>query len=276
MSIQRSNDPAAFLAFERDAWNTVIGDYERLFASLTRQTAEPLFNAAKVTKGQRLLDVCSGHGGLAAEAARRGADVVAIDFSAEAVAIARARTAGVDFRQGDAQNLEFPGASFDTVVCGYGIIHVPEPDRALSEMFRVLKPSGRLAVSVWDKPSPDNGFGVVFEALKKHGRLDVPLPHGPDFFQFSDPEAMTGALGQIGLTDVTAIVVRQFWEMRQPADLIEAFLRGGVRLRALLREQEPSALAAIKVTVAKGMERFRAGDGYRVPMPAIVGSGRKP
>lgn len=64
---------------------------------------------------------------------------------------------------------------------GYGIIHVPEPNRALAEMRRVLRPGGRVAISAWE-PSPNNGFGLMMGAIKAHGQLDVPLPHGPDFF----------------------------------------------------------------------------------------------
>jgi hypothetical protein len=49
----------------------------------------------------------------------------------------------------------------------------------LAEMRRVLRPGGRVALSVWERPSPTNGFGLLLGALKAHGRLDIPLPHGP-------------------------------------------------------------------------------------------------
>jgi SAM-dependent methyltransferase len=100
---------------------------------------------------------------------------------------------GAEFRQGDAQTLPFEADSFDSVVCGYGIIHVPEPQKALSEMRRVLKPGGCLAVSVWEAAKPGNGFGLLFGAIRKHGDLNVPLPHGPDFFQFSEPDKLKAA-----------------------------------------------------------------------------------
>ena len=94
-----------------------------------------------------------------------------IDFSGKLIEIARRNVPGADFQQGDAQALPYKPESFDAVVCGYGIIHVPEPKKALSEMHRVLKPAGYLAVSVWEAPKPGNGFGLLFSAINKVRRL---------------------------------------------------------------------------------------------------------
>lgn len=194
MDIERSNEPEAFTAFERHGWSAGIGGYERTFARLTAQTVPAMLDAVHITRGSRLLDVCTGHGVLAAAAAERGAIVSGLDFSEQVVAVARRNFSSLDFRQGDAQALPFPDAGFDAIVCGYGLIHLSDPGRALAEMHRVLTPGGRLAVSVWERPGPGNGFGLLYNAVRTHGRLDVGLPHGPDFFQFSDPARLRAAL----------------------------------------------------------------------------------
>ena len=79
-----------------------------------------------------------------------GAEVIGLDFSAEAVELARKLVPNGRFQQGDAQALPFPAASFDAVLCGYGLMHLPEPAAALREMLRVLRPGGRASLSVWD------------------------------------------------------------------------------------------------------------------------------
>ena len=189
----------------------------------------------------------------------------------------RRNALSVDCRQGDAQDLPYPGDTFDAVVCGYGILHVPEPDRALAEMRRVLRPGGRVAISVWERPSPANGFGLLLGAVKAHGRIDVPLPHGPDFFQFGDPKDMKAALAQAEFSDVAAITVAQMLLLETAAGLVNLPLQGGVRIRALLLEQDSAALSAINAAVAEGMDQlFRKEDRFQVPMPAILGSGVKP
>jgi SAM-dependent methyltransferase len=277
MHIERSNDPEAFTAFERKGWGTSIDGYERTFARITSQSVEVMLDAAGVTRGRRVLDVCTGHGVLAAAAAERGATAFGLDFAEEVVAVARRNVPIVEFRQGNAQELPYPDAGFDAVVCGYGIIHLPEPDRALAEMYRVLKPGGRLAVSVWERPAPGNGFGVLYGAVRSHGRLDVPLPHGPDFFQFSDPESLRAALSGAGLVDITISAVDQAWRFEAAGDFLDAIMQGAVRARALLEAQDAAALAVIRSVVGEGTTRFAsAGDGYHVPMPALVGSGAKP
>jgi len=275
--MERSQEPEAFTTFERQGWGGQIDGYQRTFARLTAQTVPAMLEAARVGRGHRVLDVCTGHGVLARAALERGAVVSGLDF-AEAVVTAAARNVpGAAFREGDAQALPYPDASFDAVLCGYGLIHLSDPALALAEMVRVLAPGGRLAVSVWERPGPDNGFGLLYGAVREHGRLDVGLPHGPDFFQLSEPARMQAALSAAGLVDLEVASVPQAWRFDAPDDFVAAMLDGAVRARALLEAQEPCALAAIRHVVALGTARYARADGAcHLPMPALVGSGTKP
>lgn len=276
MAIQKSDDPEAFNDFEHKGWGTVSEGYERYFARLTRQTVAATLDAAGVARGMRTLDVCTGPGMLAEAALQRGAKAVGLDFSNEVVEIARRNVPDAEFHRGDAQSLPFDDDSFDAVVCGYGVIHVPDPEKALLEMRRVLRRGGYIAVSVWDAPKPSNGFGVLFGALKQHGDLNVPLPHGPDFFQFSDNDAMVAALQAVGLRDVSVQHVEQSWALETPLAMIQAILEGAVRARGLLLAQTDTARSAIEAAVKEGMKRYETSVGqYKVPMPAVVGAGMK-
>jgi SAM-dependent methyltransferase len=276
MALQRSNEPEAFFDFEKAGWNRTIRGYEQAFGPLTVQTVEPTLDAGRVSRDSRVLDLCTGHGVLAAAAALRGAKVTGLDFAEEVVEAARSIVPSVEFIQGDAQHLAYPANSFDAVLCGYGIMHVPEPDHALAEIHRVLRPGGRVALSVWERPEPTNGFGLIMKSLRTHGRLDVKIPHGPDFFQLGSHEAMTSALQQLGLTDVRVVTVAQAWRFASPGGLLDAILQGSVRVKSLLLAQAPEAMAAIKSAVERGMnELFRHEAGYSVPMPAVLGSASK-
>jgi len=276
MAIESARDPKAFQDFEHDGWEAVANGYERHFARLTGQTVPTTLDAARIAAGMRVLDVCTGPGMLAAAALERGAQVVGLDFSDKLIEIAKRNVPGAEFQQGDAQVMPFEAESFDAVVCDYGIIHVPDPQKALSEMRRVLKPGDYLAASVWEAPKPTNGFGLLFGAIKKHGDLDVPLPHGPDFFQFSESETFAAALRATGLTDIAVETVEQTWELDEPSGMITAILEGAVRARGLLRTQTEDARNAISTAVINGMQQYRSSDGvYRVPMPALVGSGKR-
>lgn len=276
MPIERSKEPDAFRAFEHQGWELNGAGYDRLFSAVTGQTVAPTLDAAGVESGMRVLDVCAGPGMLARAAVERGADAVGLDFSAQAVEAARAGIPEAEFVEGDAQSLPFPDESFDAVVCGFGIIHLPEPAAALAEMHRVLRPGARMAASVWEPPAPENGFGLLFGALKAHGDLTVPLPHGPDIFQFSTAERMRAALEASGFGAIETQHVAQSYHCDEPTGLTTLIVEGTIRARALYLAQTPEAREAIDAAIADRMARFPApGHGFAVPMPAIVGSGSK-
>ena len=178
------------------------------------------------------------------------------------------------FEQGDAQALPFPEASFDAVLCGYGLMHLPEPAAALREMLRVLRPGGRAALSVWD--AAGFGFGLVYEAVRARGSMDVTLPHGPDFFQFGSPERMLAALAEAGFADAAAYSFHQEWRVANADRYIESILTGTVRARAVLAAQSGAAAAGVRSYIADYLTRFRSPTGELVvPMPAIIGSGAR-
>lgn len=276
MAVEVSNEPQAFQRFEHDGWETVSEGYDRWVSQLTNQSVQDTLDCAAVADGMRVLDVCTGPGMLAAAALERGAYVTGLDFSERVLEVARRNVPAVEFQKGDAQALPFPPDSFDAVVCGFGIIHVPRPDKALSEMLRVLKPGGRVAVSVWEAPKPTNGWGLLFGAIKANGDLDVPLPHGPDIFQFSDEKNLTAALDETGFKDIEIRQVEQTWELNDPLGIVTAILEGAVRARALLEAQTDTARDAIFNAVKSDIDQYASADGfYRVPMPALVGAGTK-
>ncbi len=276
MAIEKSNQPEAFADFEQRGWDTVGDGYARHFAPLTRQAVQATLDAAGVVGGMTLLDACCGPGVIASAALARGADVTGVDFSAEVVALARREVDGAGFHEGDVQALPFDDDRFDAVVCGYGIIHVPDPARALAELRRVLKPGGRVAVSVWEPPRHGNGFGLLFGAIKRHGDLDVPLPHGPDFFQFSDADRLSSALAEAGLRDVRVERVEQYWDFDHARGLVDGIMEGAVRARGLILAQTDEVRELIFADIVAGMTQFEsAAGGYRLPMPGLVGAGVK-
>jgi ubiquinone/menaquinone biosynthesis C-methylase UbiE len=95
-----------------------------------------------VGNGTELRDVGTGPGTVIGPARHRGATVVGVDLSEAMVDAARRRHPGVDVQVGNASALPFPDASFDAVSFGLCVLVLPEPDRALAEARRVLRPGG--------------------------------------------------------------------------------------------------------------------------------------
>ncbi len=102
--------------------------------------------------GERVLDVACGTGTSSYALARAGATVVALDFSPGMIEEGRRRHPGIEFIEGDAEKLPFGDDEFDAVTVSFGLRNVEHPKVALAEMYRVLKPGGRLVVCEFSKP----------------------------------------------------------------------------------------------------------------------------
>jgi SAM-dependent methyltransferase len=269
-------DTEEFRDFEHRGWDKAAAHYGQGFGELTQQSVEPLLDAVQAGRGLRLLDVACGPGYVAAAAAARGSSVLGIDFSAEMVAIAATQNPTVQFQEGDAENLNLAESTFDVVVMNYGMLHLAQPDRAISEALRVLRPGGRYAFTVWDLPERAVGFQIVLEAISNCGDMNVPLPSGPPFFRFSDPVECSRALTAAGFAETKVARVPQWWRLNSGEEMFWTMRRAAVRTAALLNMQNPDALARIEAEISARAETFRNGNVIEIPMPAILASTARP
>src|SRR5438045_7244840 len=141
-----------FSSFEHESWQQVAGKYDSTWSSLTRQFIPHLLDAVQIAPGMRILDVACGPGYVSAAARQRGAIPTGIDFSSEMVAIATRLSPGVEFGEGDAQNLPFADATFDRVLMNFGLLHLSQPQQACAEACRVLRAGGKFGFTIWAEP----------------------------------------------------------------------------------------------------------------------------
>ncbi len=210
----------------------------------------------------RVLDVASGTGGLAAAAAQRAvSEVVGVDFSESMVSaaqpVADEHRGIVSFALGNAEKLSAADASFDAVVIGFGLLHLPQPELAIAEAFRVLKPGGKLAFSVWESPEHTaTGFSLMLDAIAAHGNPDVDLGGGAaplPFFHFADQKNAAAALAAAGFDadSVTFERVPCTVALESEADLYSMFASATARTRATLEGQSEAQRQAISSAVAE-------------------------
>lgn len=269
-------DADPFKAFEQAGWEGIPDAYHAGFGTLTTQCIGPLLDAVAAKRRTQLLDVASGPGYVAAEAVHRGCEALGVDFAPAMVREASRRFPGIEYREGDAEALSFPKESFDAVVINFGVLHLARPDAAIAEAFRVLRPGGRLAFTVWALPERAVAFGIVLGAIRAKGNPDAPLPPGPPFFRFGDRAESEAALTQAGFTELKVMEVSQRWRLPSGEALFDIMRDGTVRTGGLLRAQTPAALAAIREAVIEAVKPYENGKGIELPMPAVLSSGLKP
>lgn len=147
----------------KTTWET--GDYDK-FSRYMENNGEEFFRRLQIPAGTRLLDVGTGSGQLALIAARAGVDATGSDIAANWVKAARERAAAeglnVKFDEGDAEALPYPDASFDVVASLIGAMFAPRPDLVASELKRVCKPGGKIAMLNW---TPSGFVGKMFKAI---------------------------------------------------------------------------------------------------------------
>ncbi len=102
--------------------------------------------------GERILDLAAGTGTSSAALAKSGADVVAADFSAGMIEVGRKKHPNITFVEADAMALPFKANEFDAVAISFGLRNIEDPKKALAEMYRVLKPGGRIVICEFSKP----------------------------------------------------------------------------------------------------------------------------
>jgi SAM-dependent methyltransferase len=263
-----------FKSLEHQGWNERATTYDAHTARFTRYAIDCLLQAAGIAPGQAVLDVCCGTGLVAQAAAGLGASVTGLDISEDMIAMATAKGLACQFQVGDAEVLPFGDLHFDRVICNFGLYHLPEPDLAIAEAARVLRPNGVYAFTTWCGPDASPLFRIVPEAIHAHGKTDVGLPPAPPPFRLADKTESMRAMAAAGFGDVSFADVPAVFECKRD-EVIDFIEKSTVRLTMLLQAQSAAARSAINRAIRKKLAIFATGDTLRLPLPAILVRGVK-
>ncbi len=265
----------AFKEFERTGWAKQAEHYDSLVGQMTRQAVDALLSAVKARPGVKLLDVASGPGYVAAEATRRGLDATGTDIAGDMVGEARRRFAKAKFEVADAENLSYRDASFDAVTCAFGMLHFPQPGKAVAKAYRVLRPSGRFAFSVWCGAAKANVLTLIAEAVQRHTDGSVALPPGPGTFTLGDPWVLTALEEAAKFTDVRVEEIPCFFAPASSSEVFDMLRKSMVRATYLYERQTADVQYRIEQAIKDEAAKALAAGNGTILCPAFIVSGAK-
>jgi SAM-dependent methyltransferase len=207
-------DPDEYRSRSRERWERAAegwGLRRAMMEQATRPVSAWLVDAIAPQPGQAVLELAAGPGDtglLVAELLRPGGRLVATDGAEPMVELirARARELGladiVEARRMEAEWIDLSAASVDAVLCRWGFMLFADPDSALRETRRVLKPGGRVALAAWDGPERNKWSSAIGAELVARGLAEPPEPGAPGQFAWSDRDAIAERLRDAGFFDV--------------------------------------------------------------------------
>ncbi len=252
--------------------------YQRFLApAIFEPCAELLLDVAEVDTGAHVLDVACGTGVVSRAAAQRAGKwgaVTGLDFGAAMLEVARGLKGHVTYVEGDAAALPFADDEFDISLCQHGLMFFPDRATAVSELVRVVRPGGSVAIACWADPSACPVFAIVADALKAHmGEEPAALLLKPFSVGAAEIEELLTDAGAAGVKTRRVKFKAQF--KARPTDFAEQLLSAGPVAPLFLaapKEQQQ----AVKNQVAKAITTFVKGKGVTAPMGATIALAHAP
>jgi ubiquinone/menaquinone biosynthesis C-methylase UbiE len=203
---------------QKEIWNRSSPGWKKwddLTMDFLKPMADEIINLLKPGGTDLVLDVASGTGepGLTIASMLRGGKVVATDLAEGMLEVAKENAArrginNFDTIACDVCELPFPDNSFDAISCRLGFMFFPDMLLAAKEMVRVLKPGGRIAVTVWNGPERNLWASSILGIISKNMQLTPPPPGSPGLFRCAKSGLIADLFGQVGLRNISETEVK--------------------------------------------------------------------
>jgi ubiquinone/menaquinone biosynthesis C-methylase UbiE len=215
---------------QRYGWDLAAVDYESLWQAQLAEAQDALLALASPAAGERVLDIACGTGLVSFEATQavgQTGHVLGIDLSERMVDAAKRRAremklSNCSFSRMDAETLALPDASFDVALCALGLMYMPDPEQALREMCRVLRPGGRVSLAVWGERAKC-GWSAIFPIVDDEVASEV----CPLFFRLGEQNTLARLCADAKFEDVRHRRITALLTFSDANDACDAAFVGG-------------------------------------------------
>jgi ubiquinone/menaquinone biosynthesis C-methylase UbiE len=282
-----------------EAWSSVAETYDLFAEAVTRSFAEDAVRLVYLGQGSEVIDVAAGTGMFTLIAARRGANVLATDFSEGMVhrlthKCAEQRLTTVKTAVMDGQALKVADSSFDVAASLFGLMLFPNHDQGLRELLRVLKPGGQAVVTIW-APSPRNEMQQIMGRLIAKAMPELPTAATPSLPTLSvgtqagsttpDKPPPWAALGDvddlrlrllsIGFAHAHVVSVRHLWTFESPEWLVKFMPSIAPGPAAFFETLTTGQQEALQRAFVEDFRERQGGGPYGVTNEGLIAIGTK-
>ncbi len=244
---------------------------------------EMMLEVANVQPGNRVLDVAAGTGEQTLMAARRvgplgylvAADVSVSMLNVAAEAARKEGLTNVGTRVANAEDLGLDADSFDAVICRMALMQFPNPAKALTEMRRVVKPGGKVAVVVFSALEKNPYHGIVFGIVQRLGNIPLPAPGESWMYALGYPGALEDLYTRAGFLNASVYAVPAQRRFPSIADAIRTMKNSAGDLREIMNRLNEPQRERAWLEIQEQLRRFETPNGLEIPGEVIVGVGTK-
>jgi ubiquinone/menaquinone biosynthesis C-methylase UbiE len=266
-----------FSEIEYETWAQRADVYEALFTQISNQAIGPILDRLEPLAGKRHLDVACGPGHLTAAASWRGAISEGIDFSPSMISAAASKYPQSRFQVADATGLPYEGGSFEAVTCAFGLLHMEHPLAAMREAFRVLKPGGQYAFTLWYSPESGNeATKVVQDAVRRFAVNPFVLPEQWVQLRYADEQACSALTQAAGFSPPVFRKIPVVWRTKSAQDVVDVTVKLSIRTRTMIDHQPPAVQQQILANILQSVEAIQVDGVITLAWPAMLVLVQKP